>query len=179
MKYIIFLLTAAQCASLISCSKKTENQNNGSVCYSDQFFDVPLHDTLHLNPPIPDSVRDVDSVQVVYRAVSDLSSSLSKGSRIDSIYYTGVIDDSKGVKDSIVEITVGQQPSYQNWETGVIISGAAFFRNYPNRTLHLRVRFTLFGSNSIGRSELQTTNIHNGSIGRPQYDNYDDNCKLR
>jgi len=157
--------------------KKSHNTNNGTACTSEQYYLVSSLDTLHRGS-LPDTLIDADSVQVVYNVVADMTSSLSQGSRIDSVYYTGIIADSKGIKDSIIEIAVGQQPSYANWETGVIISGLAFDK-FNSRQLHLKVKFTLFSSNAIGRAELQVTFIHNGSIGKPSYDNWNDECKKR
>jgi hypothetical protein len=174
MKKIFFVTAIVLVTIVLACSKKlgekrSPNTNSGNICYSDQSHDVPLFDSLH---------TPVDTVQVVYNVIADLKSSLSDGSKIDSVYYTGVVADSKGIKDSIVEIGVGPQPDYQNWATGFLISGQAF-NKLGSRTLHLRVKFSLYSSNAVGRGELQVTYIHNAGFGKPAYDNWDDNCKKR
>lgn len=174
MKNIFFLFTIFLVIISLGCSKqmglkRSRNNNSGSICISDQSHDVPTVDSLN---------NAVDTVQVVYNVIADLKSSLSDGSRIDSVYYTGVTADSKGIKDSIVEIGVGQQPDFMNWATGVILSGQAF-NKLGSRTLHLRVKFSLYSSNAVGRAELQFTYIHKGGFGKPAYDNWDDNCKKR
>jgi hypothetical protein len=179
MKKVFSIITIMLMIAMFSCKKgitintppeqRDPQQPNGStICYADTTYDINSLDTLHRGS-LPDTIVNVDSVLVVYRAVTSVKSSLTAGSRVDSVYYTGVNGG------SIVQVTVGQQPDFQNWSTGIYINKKAF-DNLGSRMVHLRIKFTLFDDKATSRGELQITYVNNGSIGKPYWDNYVDKC---
>jgi hypothetical protein len=194
MRIISLPLLAMITMSYFSCAKsngtsnaQSNNSNGqsnqvGTRCQTnDLYFDIQKTDTSGrpVDPSgiVIDSVT-IDSVLVVYRAVADLQSSLSKGSRIDSVIYTGLKSNTFGI-GIVGNTSIGKQADFANWETGVYFRPRQF-DSATSRRVHVTGIFQLFGSNSIGRIELQVYYIHHGGLHAPDFDSYDDdNCKLR
>jgi hypothetical protein len=143
--YSLMLIATIPFFELASCNREKPTAMNDLFCVSDQFrFTVPSKDTHGL---------EVDSARVLYVANPAQKSTASSGSSIIKLTYTG---------SSGSDTSIGQQPYYQKWQTGVTVQVGI--------TVHFSVTFSLASAPPSGTASMSVLYYHNGALVEGTYD---------